>query len=188
MSWFSDAVNYVPDLVMGASSALGYKSALLTNEAQAKEAEKNRKFQKMMSNTAHRREVRDLQLAGLNPILSANHGASTPSGSMAQFSIPADSAFKGLESSKAFSANRLNRELAMTEKTKQLSNRASADLNSAIASRNRVATERESLQLIKDINDARIEKSWFGKHVLAPMRKGFQSINPMVKIGSGILS
>lgn len=54
--------------------------AMLFNAA---EAQKSRDWQSYMSNTAHQRETRDLIAAGLNPILSANAGASTPSGATA---------------------------------------------------------------------------------------------------------
>lgn len=54
-----------------------------TSAFNAEEAERNRNWQRQMSNTAHTREIRDLQAAGLNPLLSATGGASTPGGSAA---------------------------------------------------------------------------------------------------------
>lgn len=53
------------------------------NELSIAEAEKNRNWQTWMSNTAHTREVEDLKNAGLNPVLSANSGASSGSGDSA---------------------------------------------------------------------------------------------------------
>lgn len=51
----------------------------------AAEAAKNRDWQKMMSDTAHQREVRDMIAAGLNPVLSVTggNGASVTSGATA---------------------------------------------------------------------------------------------------------
>ena len=73
----------------------------LSNENTAKtfafnsaEAEKSRQFSKEMSDTSHQREVEDLKRAGLNPVLSANGGASAYSASSA--SATADNSAVGL--------------------------------------------------------------------------------------------
>ena len=63
-------------------------SARAINEEQIKLAREQMAFQERMSNTAHTREVADLRKAGLNPILSANKGASSPPGAMATLQNP----------------------------------------------------------------------------------------------------
>lgn len=55
----------------------------ILNKQNTASAKSQMDFQKMMSDTSHQREVKDLLKAGLNPVLSANNGASTPSGSYA---------------------------------------------------------------------------------------------------------
>lgn len=63
-------------------------SGLISSAFGAHQADKNRDFQKMMSNTAYRRAARDLEAAGLNRILALGSPATTPAGVIGSMSMP----------------------------------------------------------------------------------------------------
>ena len=74
MGWLSDNLGGL------IGSVLGFKGQKDANKQNIALAREQMAFQERMSNSAYQRAMKDMKLAGLNPILSAKQPASTPGG------------------------------------------------------------------------------------------------------------
>lgn len=96
MNFLSAITSPIASLVGAGLSFLGGREQ---NTASAEAAQRQMDFQSEMSNTSFQRQVKDLEAAGINPMLVTKlGGASTPPGAMPSFVNP------GLMASQAFSA------------------------------------------------------------------------------------
>lgn len=83
-----------------AVGGLGYLGQQDTNSANQANAQAQMDFQERLSNTAYQRQVKDMEAAGLNPMLAyvKGGGASSPSGAMATYQSPVSGAAQAASS------------------------------------------------------------------------------------------
>lgn len=143
--------NVASAVVSGAIASGQQREANAQNRA---EARRNREFQERMSNTAYQRSVKDMRLAGINPMLAAKAGgASSPAGAQANMQSGAKDAI-----SAAVAASQLKANLRLTNAQAELTsaNAVGSQQNNRI--RGVVPAAMEAMNLTKAVK-------WAGKGV-----------------------
>lgn len=101
----------------------------ITSAQNVHEVRQNRRFQRDMSNTAHQREMADLQKAGLNPILAVTKGgASTPSGSVGHIESPTKDFGQTVAKTQPLQARLIQAQINDINSAKSLKDEQRADL------------------------------------------------------------
>lgn len=182
---------WAPIIAAGISAAGSFIGGKKRNEAQIASAREQMDFQKMMSDTAHQREVVDLRAAGLNPILSGTggRGASSPGGAQAAIQDIISPAISTAQQAARLAAEMKN--LTETNKniiadTKLKNEQASATFTGKVKLSNEAYNVRLLGQIIENANlpASKLDKKvWEGDY--GAMIRYLQKFNPFGKFSLG---
>ncbi len=168
--------------VAGGLSALGSIGASLVGSSSAKQQQR---FQKRMSNTAHQREMADLEKAGLNPLLTGKYGgSSTPPGTSFTPSNPAEqipqahSAYQQLKQSKPLVHAQVNQATANTANVVAQTQKTEAETK-FITANTAMAENKFPLELDKIIQDTETSGTTSAKN-LSEIKKNVQELKKLI--------
>lgn len=137
-------VQFIPALIGAASS-------LATNVFSARNASNQMDFQEKMSGTSYQRGVKDMQAAGLNPMLAYSQGgASTPMGSMPNVKDPVEGAVAATGATNQAAQAKANIDLTQAQAAELKSRTYEQSMNSAIKAAELRNMQMQTEQILAD--------------------------------------
>lgn len=180
-------------------ATMGYLGMVKQNQWNREAAADQMAFQERMSSTAHQREVADLKAAGLNPILSAGGGASSPSGAMPTIGNPYESIASTakaatrnqveLQQMKAgIAATNQAREASRTSQAKDAMQISVLEEEKKTAAANAVSAQAAAFSARNKMEQEAKHPEWFGAADAVLQRLGLatSSAASLTGIGAGI--
>lgn len=187
----------IDDAIIGAGASLaggllGFAGGEDTNAANIEMVKQQEDFQERMRSTAYQTAVKDMEAAGLNPMLAYSQGpAQVPSGASIQLQNPALGLQQGLTS--AGSAIMQQASLDQLKSSSTLNQaqaiKAAADTQNSLNSASQAAAQTKSIlaDLPGQQNRASVEKSMLGKGAtyFDRVMESLGHLNPFVSSASG---